>query len=88
MLQPLSRKWLQLPQDVRDGVAHERAERGVVAVDGLDQTEAGHLLEVFLRLAGVAVTTGQAPGERDEPMHDLLAGAHVALLVTAQELLV
>jgi hypothetical protein len=89
MPQPLSRKVaLELAQHVGHRVADEGPEVGVIAVNGLDQAQVGHLLEVVLGLARVPVAAGQALGQRHRPLDQLLTCAEVAVAVaTDQQLL-
>jgi hypothetical protein len=67
---------LQLAQDRRHGVGLEaHTALAVEPVDGVDQTDARHLREVFDRLPRVLVTAGQTLGERHEALDQLLAHA-------------
>jgi hypothetical protein len=50
----------ELADDRQDGVGRERrAALRVVSIDGLDERQARDLLEVLLRLRGVAVARGE-----------------------------
>nr|WP_257585141.1 MULTISPECIES: hypothetical protein [unclassified Streptomyces] len=73
---PVPEVAFQLPGDRRHRVRQEGVSVvGVVAVDGLDQTLAGHLEEVVLLLeAGVAVLGGDPVGDGDQGADGPLPG--------------
>ena len=79
---------LELPTDGGDRVADERPCAGVVAVDGLEQTQVRHLVQVVLGLAGAAVARGQSPGHRHMAPRELLTGLQRPFRVTREQLLV
>lgn len=66
----------QLPGDLGQRVRQERvAQRGVVAVDGLDQTEDGDLGEIVGILSAAPVAARHAAGERQQqPDHPVPQG--------------
>jgi hypothetical protein len=65
---------LELPEDRRHGVARERdAARAVEAVDGVDEPEAGDLVEVVERLVRVRVARRELAGQRQEAPDDHVA---------------
>ena len=51
--------------------------RGVKALDGSDEREAGHLLEVLERLGAALVAAGELPSERQEALDQ-----HVAIMAS------
>ena len=55
------------------------------AVDGLEQPDGAHLLDVLQRLAAIRVAAGQRADERQVALHQLLAGRLVAVLVEAAQ---
>ena len=57
----------------------------IEAVDRLDQAEAGHLKQVIEGLAGAVVATGELAGQRQETLHQLVAGATVLVAVPTHE---
>jgi hypothetical protein len=61
----------QLAQDRDDRERRERAAFGVVSVDGLDQAQTGHLLQVRERLTPSAVAVGEPMGKRQAQLHEL-----------------
>jgi hypothetical protein len=60
-----------------------RKWRRVVAVDRLQETDAGDLDEILELLAGVAVARGELTREWHAADDELLAGAEIAVLVVA-----
>jgi hypothetical protein len=77
---------LQLAQHGGHRVAGETlAAVRVVAVDRLQQPQAGHLDEILQRLARVAVASGQLACERYEAQRELLASGEIALAVVPQQ---
>jgi hypothetical protein len=78
---------LELAEDGRHGVGRERdAAVGLVAVDRLDEPEAGNLQEVVERLAAALVAPRQPAGQGQEALDENLARRRVARLpVVAEE---
>jgi len=77
---------LQLAGDRRDGERRELAAAlGVEAVDRAEQPDAGDLDEVVERLGAAVVAPGQAAGEREEALDELVAGGRVAEAGVAAE---
>ena len=72
--------------DARHSVGGEGGvARGVEAVDGLDEREARHLLEVLERLGAAPVPTRQAAGEREVALDQELACARIAAALIREE---
>jgi hypothetical protein len=80
---------LQLAGDRGDGERRELAPAlGVEAVDRAEQPDAGDLDEVVERLGAAVVAPGEAAGERQEALDELVAGGEVAeARVTAEQAL-
>jgi hypothetical protein len=77
---------LELAGDRRHGERRELAAAlGVEAVDRAEQRDAGDLGEVVLRLGAALVAAGQAAGEREEALEQLVARGEVAEAVVAAE---
>src|SRR5690348_13094075 len=79
---------LELAEDCGDRVARERvAALAVEAVDGLDQTQAGHLDEIVERLACALVASRELARQWQEAVNQLGARRDVAVaLETFEEL--
>ena len=76
----------QLTEDRRDGECGETvATRGVEAIDGLDQSEAGHLQEIVEGLGGAHIATRETPGQRHEMGGELIPSGSVSLTLPAFE---
>jgi hypothetical protein len=77
---------LELPGDGRHGVGRERAPAGgVVALDGVEQTERGDLHEVLGLSAAAVVAAGEVLREREEPLDQRVPCLQVAVLAIAHE---
>jgi hypothetical protein len=77
---------LQLADDRRDGECRELAAAlGVEAVDRAEQSDARDLDEVVERLGAAVVAPGEAAGERQEALDELVAGGEVAEARVAAE---
>ena len=73
-----------LAGDRGHGIGQEvRLPAHVVPVDGVDQSDRGHLREVFHRLAAFAEATGDVPGEREVLAHQPVPQRVVARRVTS-----
>ena len=65
--------------DSRDGIGAERgATLDVEAVDGLEEREGRDLFEILERLAAAVIAAGQAAGEREVALDELLAEMGIA----------
>src|SRR5829696_5652398 len=77
---------LELAQDGRD---RERGERGLAGgiepVDGLQEAERRDLDEVVELLATALVAARELAGERQEALHELLAGGRIVVAVVADQ---
>jgi hypothetical protein len=70
---------LELAEDRRDGEGRERRlTRRIEAVDRLQEPERGDLDEIVEVLATALIATGELAGERQEALHERLAGRLIA----------
>jgi hypothetical protein len=77
---------LELARDRRHRERRELAAAlGVEAVDRAEQRDAGDLGQVVVGLGAALVAAGQAPGERQEALEQLVARGEVAEAVVAAE---
>jgi hypothetical protein len=77
---------LELAEHRRHGIRRERGlPRGVETIDGLDEPEGRDLHEVVERLVRAPVPARHPPGQRQQPLHQLLPRRLIPMAVVADE---
>ena len=83
---PIAEMALELAQYRRHGERRERCRPGwIETVDRLQQTERGHLHEVFERLAAPRIAARELPRKGQEPVHERLLRRAIPMPLVPRE---